>query len=64
MLLLQYRVELIVVGEIERARYGAVNIEKFESNPTEYKKIASGGGTTVYATKFSPLFEMKNNSES
>ena len=64
MLLLKYRIELIVVGEIEKEKYGASNLVKFEANSEEFKKIASGGGTSVYATKFSPYFEMKDNTES
>lgn len=64
MLLLQYRVQLIIVGRIELEKYGAASLDKFESNPSDFKRITAGGGTVVYATKFSPYFELNEKSES
>jgi YYY domain-containing protein len=58
-LLLENRVDFIVVGSIERATYRRLDPTKFESHPELFTKVASFGATTLYVTyfsKFNPIY--------
>ncbi len=52
-LLLENKVDFIVVGAIERATYRRLDPAKFESHPELFAKVATFGGTTLYVTYFS-----------
>jgi uncharacterized membrane protein len=52
-LLLENKVDFIVVGNIERATYKRLDPLKFESHPELFTKVATFGATTLYVTYFS-----------
>jgi YYY domain-containing protein len=52
-LLLQYGVDLIVVGRLEHRDYPAFGLEKFSGNPVRFPKLFESGEVTIYATRFS-----------
>jgi YYY domain-containing protein len=52
-LLLQYGVDLVVVGRLEHRDYPAFGLDKFSSNPTRFPKLFESGQVTIYATRFS-----------
>jgi uncharacterized membrane protein len=52
-LLLENKVDFIVVGSIERATYRRLDPTKFENHPELFTKVASFGATTLYVTYFS-----------
>ncbi len=52
-LLLDNKVDFIVVGAIERATYRRLNEAKFEQHPELFTKVISFGGSTLYVTYFS-----------
>lgn len=58
-LLLENKVDFIVVGNIERATYKRLDPLKFESHPELFTKVATFGATTLYVTyfsKFNPVY--------
>jgi YYY domain-containing protein len=56
MLLLKYRVEFIVVGEVEKSAYSARGYQKFADHPELFKPVVSGAGTTLYVTNYSKYY--------
>lgn len=58
-LLLENKVDFIVVGSIERATYKRLDPLKFENHPELFTKVATFGATTLYVTyfsKFNPVY--------
>jgi uncharacterized membrane protein len=58
-LLLENKVDFIVVGAIERATYRRLDPAKFENHPELFTKVATFGATTLYVTcfsKFNPVY--------
>jgi YYY domain-containing protein len=54
-LLLRYRVDLIVVGAVERNTYRRLDRLKFDNNPGIFTKVFESGGTAIYKSYFSRL---------
>jgi YYY domain-containing protein len=52
-LLLQNRIDLIVVSSLERQTYPANGLTKFEENPNVFIPLYRSGGAAIYATYFS-----------
>jgi uncharacterized membrane protein len=52
-LLLDLRVDYIVIGTVERNSYRRLNVDKFESRPDLFTKVASFGAASLYVTYFS-----------
>jgi uncharacterized membrane protein len=52
-LLLQNRIDLIVVSSLERQTYPASGLSKFEENPNVFIPLYRSGGAAIYATYFS-----------
>jgi YYY domain-containing protein len=52
-LLLDNKVDFIVVGAIERATYRRLNEAKFDEHPELFTKVISFGGSSLYVTYFS-----------
>jgi YYY domain-containing protein len=60
--LLEYRVDFVVVGKVERNAYRRLTTEKFENNPELFTRIASFGDSTLYVTyfsKYNPNYQSK-----
>lgn len=57
-LLLEYRVDFIVVGTVERATYRRLDPQKFDAHPELFTKVASFGNSALYVTYFSKYNEM------
>lgn len=58
--LLDYNVDFIVVGAIERKTYRRLDAAKFDSHPELFTKIFESGETSLYVTYFSrynPMFQ-------
>ncbi len=47
-LLKQFKIDLVVVGDIERKRYGNTGTSKFEKHPRYFEKIFETGPQTLY----------------
>jgi YYY domain-containing protein len=62
MLLLKYRVEFVIVGEIERKSYGSKGLQKFYDHPELFRPVINSSGTTVFVTHFSESFQRLNSS--
>lgn len=62
MLLLKYRVEFIVVGEIERKTYGSKGLQKFFDHPELFRPVISSSGTTIFVPHFSEYFNKLTSS--
>lgn len=54
-LLLRYKVDLIVVGAVERNTYRRLERLKFDNNPQIFTKVFESGGTAIYKSYFSRL---------
>ncbi len=52
-LLLQYGVDFVVIGKVERNHYRRLELAKFESHPELFTKVASFGDSHVFVTFFS-----------
>lgn len=52
-ILLEYRIDFIVVGAIERATYRRMDESKFENHSEIFLKVGSFGKTSLYVTYFS-----------
>lgn len=52
-LLVEYKIDFVVVGNIERANNRPFQSEKFEEHPELFTKVATFGGTSLYVTYFS-----------
>jgi YYY domain-containing protein len=52
-LLVEYGVDFIVIGKIERNHYRRLALEKFEAHPELFTKVISFGDTHVFVTFFS-----------
>lgn len=62
-LLLNYNVDLIVIGAIERNTYRRLDPAKFDSHPELFTKVFESGATSIYVTYFSrynPLYGSVN----
>lgn len=59
-LLVAYKIDYIVVGQLERANNRPFYPEKFDNHPEIFTKVASFGNTHIYVTyfsKFNPNFK-------
>jgi uncharacterized membrane protein len=54
-LLVEYNIDFIVVGQLERANNRPFYPEKFDDHPEIFTKVASFGTTHIYVTNFSPF---------
>lgn len=52
-LLLQHGVDFVVIGKVERNHYRRLDMEKFESHPELFTKVASFGESHIFVTFFS-----------
>ena len=52
-LLLQHRIDLVVVSLLERQTYPATGLSKFETNPDVFIPLYRSGDAAIYATYFS-----------
>lgn len=52
-LLVDNRVDFIVIGGVERATYRRLNEAKFEAHPELFTKVGTFGGSILYVTYFS-----------
>jgi YYY domain-containing protein len=62
MLLLKYRVEFVVVGDIERKSYGSKGLQKFFDHPELFRPVISSGGTTLFVPYYSEFFQKLTSS--
>jgi uncharacterized membrane protein len=56
-LLQRYKVDFIVVSDLERRSYSMGWLEKFQSHPELFVPVVSFGNTHLYVTSFSPYRE-------
>jgi YYY domain-containing protein len=66
-LLLNYNIDLIVIGAIERNTYRRLDLAKFDGHPELFTKIFESGATRIYVTYFSkydPRYGALTKSES
>lgn len=64
-LLLENRIDFIVVGSVERATYRRLDSDKFDSHPELFTKVASFGKSALYVTyfsKYNQVYRSKVNS--
>lgn len=54
-LLVGYKIDFIVVGQLERSNNRPFYPEKFDDHPEIFTKVASFGNTHLYVTYFSPF---------
>jgi YYY domain-containing protein len=52
-LLVEYKIDFVVVGNIERANNRPFQSEKFDEHPELFTKVVTFGGTSLYVTYFS-----------
>lgn len=58
-LLLNYKVDFIVIGAVEKNTYRRLDTAKFEDHPELFTKVFESGKTSIYVTyfsKFNPLY--------
>jgi YYY domain-containing protein len=52
-LLLEYHVDFVVIGAVERATYRRMDESKFDNHPELFTKVGTFGDTSLYVTYFS-----------
>jgi uncharacterized membrane protein len=57
-LVLEYGVELVVVGDIELQTYPGEGLAKFARHPEVFWPVFQNQKATIYATYFSPYYQM------
>ena len=58
-LILNYNVDFIVVGAVERNTYRRLDPARFDGHPELFTKIFESGRTSIYVTyfsKYNPLY--------
>ncbi|MFO0007092.1 MAG: hypothetical protein ACK559_38855, partial [bacterium] len=58
-LLLNYNVDFVVVGAVERNTYRRLDQAKFDDHPELFTKVFESGKTSIYVTyfsKYNPLY--------
>jgi YYY domain-containing protein len=59
-LLLDLRVDYVIIGSVERNSYRRLNLDKFDSHPELFTKVASFGAANLYVTyfsKYNPIYQ-------
>jgi len=51
-LIARHKIELIVVGDVERKSHGTLGVRKFADHPELFKVLFRSGDVTLYATQF------------